>query len=397
MTDEQRPEIEEEYKIWKKNTPFLYDILLTKCLEWPSLTFQWNKSIHNVGESYQKQQIVLGTQTSDQDSNSLIFANVKLPNMTCFNGEYNKIEKKIDIETIIDHDGDVNKARINPFHENLLGSKSSNGNVYIYDKYLHPSKPLLDGKKIGPQMVLEGHSSEGYGLGWSKFESNILISGSNDKRICVWDINSSFSKVNPLITYDDHTGIVEDIVTSPENSNVFYSASDDFTIKIFDLREKSHVSSIKAHENNVNSIDINQINKVLLLSASSDHTIALWDIRNLSMKNYIFDFHSEDVLQVKWNYKHESIFASGSADRRIIIWDLSKIGNPLSVSDSEDGPPELMFIHSGHMSSICDFDWNSVEGREMMIGSVESENNVHVFEVTSEVMSQVNDDQVKIR
>ncbi len=33
--------INEEYKIWKKNTPFLYDLVLTHALEWPSLTVQF--------------------------------------------------------------------------------------------------------------------------------------------------------------------------------------------------------------------------------------------------------------------------------------------------------------------------------------------------------------------
>ena len=33
--------INEEYKIWKRNTPFLYDIVMTHALEWPTLTVQW--------------------------------------------------------------------------------------------------------------------------------------------------------------------------------------------------------------------------------------------------------------------------------------------------------------------------------------------------------------------
>lgn len=31
----------EEYKIWKKNAPFLYDLMLSTALEWPTLTTQW--------------------------------------------------------------------------------------------------------------------------------------------------------------------------------------------------------------------------------------------------------------------------------------------------------------------------------------------------------------------
>ena len=33
--------INEEYKTWKKNAPFLYDLMLSTALEWPTLTTQW--------------------------------------------------------------------------------------------------------------------------------------------------------------------------------------------------------------------------------------------------------------------------------------------------------------------------------------------------------------------
>ena len=41
MDDQEDKVINEEYKIWKKNTPFLYDVVMTHALEWPSLTVQW--------------------------------------------------------------------------------------------------------------------------------------------------------------------------------------------------------------------------------------------------------------------------------------------------------------------------------------------------------------------
>jgi len=33
--------INEEYKIWKRNSPFLYDLVVSHALEWPTLTCQW--------------------------------------------------------------------------------------------------------------------------------------------------------------------------------------------------------------------------------------------------------------------------------------------------------------------------------------------------------------------
>jgi len=34
-------EVEDKYRIWKKHTPYFYDCVITKLLEWPSLTVQW--------------------------------------------------------------------------------------------------------------------------------------------------------------------------------------------------------------------------------------------------------------------------------------------------------------------------------------------------------------------
>ena len=33
--------VNEEYKTWKKNAPFLYDMILSTALDWPTLTTQW--------------------------------------------------------------------------------------------------------------------------------------------------------------------------------------------------------------------------------------------------------------------------------------------------------------------------------------------------------------------
>jgi histone-binding protein RBBP4 len=41
VDEEEEKIINEEYKVWKKNSPYLYDLVLTHALEWPSLTCQW--------------------------------------------------------------------------------------------------------------------------------------------------------------------------------------------------------------------------------------------------------------------------------------------------------------------------------------------------------------------
>lgn len=83
--DEYRDEMEErlvneEYKIWKKNTPFLYDLVITHALEWPSLTVQWLPTREEAGgKDYSMQRLIVGTHTSDNEPNYLMLAQVQLP------------------------------------------------------------------------------------------------------------------------------------------------------------------------------------------------------------------------------------------------------------------------------------------------------------------------------
>jgi histone-binding protein RBBP4 len=80
--------IDAEYKIWKKNTPYLYDFVLTHSLEWPSLTCQWlpgakpilaSSSSH--GPSYGnafEHSLLLGTHTTGEQ-NYLMVASCVIP------------------------------------------------------------------------------------------------------------------------------------------------------------------------------------------------------------------------------------------------------------------------------------------------------------------------------
>ena len=77
MTDEEHLDdesqdriLDEEYKICKKNTPFLYDLVMTHSLEWPSLTVQWLPEVHKpLDKDVTIHKMILGTHTSASEEN----------------------------------------------------------------------------------------------------------------------------------------------------------------------------------------------------------------------------------------------------------------------------------------------------------------------------------------
>jgi histone-binding protein RBBP4 len=42
--------------------------------------------------------------------------------------------------------------------------------------------------KSGADVMLKGHDVEGYGLAWSPMMEGLLLSGSYDNKICLWDL-----------------------------------------------------------------------------------------------------------------------------------------------------------------------------------------------------------------
>ena len=72
--------INEEFKIWKKNCPFLYDVVVTHALEWPSLTCDWLPDpVVDEEKHCSVHQLVLGTHCGEGAQNALLLANVTLP------------------------------------------------------------------------------------------------------------------------------------------------------------------------------------------------------------------------------------------------------------------------------------------------------------------------------
>ncbi|KAL7270785.1 Histone acetyltransferase type B subunit 2 [Rhizina undulata] len=401
--------INEEYKIWKKNAPFLYDMILSSALEWPTLTTQWfpDKQIHP-GKNYSTHRLLIGTHTSGNDTNYLQIAEVQLPNPVPeqdtrrydedkeeIGGYGGGAECRLNIQQKMVHEGEVNKARYMPQKPDLIATMCADGNVLIFDKTKHPLMPP-NNSKCSPQMTLSGHEKEGYGLNWNPHKEGHLITGSEDCTVRLWDATSytkSHCTITPVQTYTHHSAIVNDVSYHPCHDALFGSVSDDHTLQIVDIRlpdtsKASH--KVIAHTDAVNCIAFNPASDYVVATASADKTAALWDLRNVKLKLHSLEGHHADVNGLSWHPHEEPILASNSADRRIIFWDLSRIGEEQTPEDAEDGPPELLFMHGGHTNRVSDFAWNPNDPWVMV--SAAEDNLIQCWKVSNAIVGKDSDD-----
>jgi histone-binding protein RBBP4 len=437
--------INEEYKIWKKNTPFLYDLVLTKALEWPSLTVEWlpERRIADDGSSCSAN-LLLGTHTSDAEQNFLMVAEVRLPHYrgdsdetqthraadassdresdTGETGYGNGPLSRIEIRQKINHDGEVNRARYWPKNPFIVATKSPSSLVYLYDLAKLPSKPPTDGR-IEALAVLTGHQREGFGLSWSPNEQGGLLSCADDMLICHYDVHAILAgetasgpgtlsssppkerpsalngppQYGPLRVYTGHKAVVEDVAWCIHNPHLFISVGDDRQVMLWDTRDANSTraaAAFEAHKAEVNCAAFSPFSANVFATGSNDCTVAMWDVRYLKMKMHSFEAHTDAIQQLAWSPTEETILASAGADRRLMLWDLSRIGQEQSAEDAEDGPPELVFVHGGHTAKISDFGWSQNE--PWLIASVAEDNILQVWQVGEHIYAEDDDSLAEV-
>ncbi len=384
---------------------------MTHALEWPSLTVEWlpNKTICS-GKDYEIHKMILGTMTSDESQNYLMVANVHLPTEDAeidarkYNGVraevggFGGVDMKVEVSVKIDHDGEVNRARYMPQNPFVVATKSPLYDILVFDISKHPSVPPPGGT-CNPEHRCKGHSKEGYGLAWNPHVSKegVLLSGSDDAQICMWNISAAGRSVDTVRRWSAHGVCVADVAWHNINPNLFGSVGEDRSLQIWDTEScdaKPTFFVPEAHSKEINCLSFcNASSPYLLLTGAADGVIKLWDLRNMSARLHEMREHTSDVYQCGWMPGNDTIFASAGADRRVNMWDISKIGAEQSPEDAEDGPPELIFVHGGHTARVSEFSWNTA-GYDMTIASVAEDNILQIWQPASSIFEE-NDDELE--
>lgn len=71
--------INQEYKIWKKESPDCYDFLLLHSLDWPTYTFQWLPEVHSQ-EDCTSLYALIALSNADPDQSQILKIKVDYPN-----------------------------------------------------------------------------------------------------------------------------------------------------------------------------------------------------------------------------------------------------------------------------------------------------------------------------
>ena len=83
---------------------------------------------------------------------------------------------------------------------------------------------------------LKGHKNAVLDFCWA-YDSSRIYSASADKNVCIWDTD----ELVKIRTLSGHTGTVNSIDVVKRGSEMLVTGSDDMSVKLWDPRTKTHI------------------------------------------------------------------------------------------------------------------------------------------------------------
>ncbi|CRG91529.1 U5 small nuclear ribonucleoprotein 40 kDa protein [Talaromyces islandicus] len=187
----------------------------------------------------------------------------------------------------------------------------------------------------------------------SKRGQELLVSGSDDGYIGIWD-----PRQKEALDFIE-TDFPVTAVALSEAGNEIFTGGIDNDIKVWDIRKKAVVYSLVGHNDTITSLAISPDSQTLL-SNSHDSTVRTWDIRPFAPADrHIRTFDGapvgleKNLIRASWDPTGTRI-AAGSGDRSVVVWE-SKTGKLLyklpghkgTVNDVRFSPNDEPIIVSG--------------------------------------------------
>lgn len=169
--------------------------------------------------------------------------------------------------------------------------------------------------------IQQAHDGLIHCLEYSK-SGNYLLSGGQDRRINLWNVNSR----SRIKTYLLHRYEILDIALAPDDTK-FASVGGDRTAYIWDVHTGATIVRLSGHHARINCCSFDE-SGTILATASFDKSVRLWDCRSSSEKPIqIMEEATDGVSSVQFNGAQ---IISGSVDGKVRIYD-ARIGQLKSI------------------------------------------------------------------
>lgn len=230
-------------------------------------------------------------------------------------------------------------------HSNYVVAATSSGKIILYNIAIAGLQAVL----------LHEHSRQVHKVTFNPHHGNLLLSGSQDGTVRLWDIR----KAKCLQKYSGQADGVRDVKWSPTDGFDFAFCTDSGDVQRWDLRaDKAAKGRVSAHTLACNAIDWHPDGKHVI-SAGSDKVVRVYDLSVSRPKKAAWEIRTPfPVMNARWRPSCESpirtddgarlcsqVVTSYDAQHPIVhLWDLRRPHLPFrEMTPYESAPTDLLW------------------------------------------------------
>ncbi|RDK43592.1 G-protein comlpex beta subunit CpcB [Aspergillus phoenicis ATCC 13157] len=171
--------------------------------------------------------------------------------------------------------------------------------------------------------TLEGHNGWVTCLATSLENPNMLLSGSRDKTLIIWNLTRDEQAYGyPKRSLEGHSHIVSDCVISSDGAYAL-SSSWDKSLRLWELSTGETTRTFVGHTNDVLSVSFSADNRQIV-SASRDRSIKLWNTLGDCKFTITDKGHTEWVSCVRFSPNPQNpVIVSAGWDKLVKVWELA--------------------------------------------------------------------------
>ena len=267
--------------------------------------------------------------------------------------------------------------------------------VYSQSFWLRPVMPSLTQADEPLVRTLTGHELGVYAVAVTP-DGRQVVSASDDKTLKVWELSSGVER-HTLTGHRKSVNAVA-VATTPEGWRVF-SASNDGTVREWDLNSGRKVRTFTGHMDWVTAVAVGPDGRQMV-SASEDGTLKVWDLTH-GKELFTLTGHTARVNAVTVTPNGKQAI-SASEDKTLKVWDISNGQEQCTLKGHTHGVNAVAVTSDGQQVVSTSEDrikiWNLENGevQRTLTGHADSVTAVAVMPNKRQVVSASWDRTIKI-
>ena len=190
------------------------------------------------------------------------------------------------------------------------------------------------GKSPDQVPLFRGHTAQVLDTDFDPFHDQRIASGSDDAKICIWEIPEDYSfhnyvnedgepkDIKPVKILSGHSRKVGHVLFHPVAENILASSSLDYTVRLWNIETGENIITLK-HPDMVTSMSFSY-NGEHIATISRDKKLRVWDIRKQEIVSEGQAHTGAKNQRVVWLGNSDRLATTGFSklsDRQIGIWD----------------------------------------------------------------------------